>query len=250
MFALADRLARPNPPQVVVEEIHDTLNRRLGRAAGARRRRMGGRRRDVGDPSIATPGRRRALRAARRPRARDDRAARCAPTSSDSSRRCSRTSRRSWQCTGSRGRPSTAEMLSHANRLRDALLAAVSHDLRTPLASIKALTSGWLEPGVDWSRADTDEFMRTHRRGGGSAQQAGREPARHEPPAGRRARARRVEPPGLDEIVPAALASLSDGADAGRRRRARDAAARRCRPGAPRTRGRERRRQRAAALGP
>ena len=27
VFALADRLARPNPPQVVVEEIHDTLNR-------------------------------------------------------------------------------------------------------------------------------------------------------------------------------------------------------------------------------
>ena len=43
----------------------------------------------------------------------------------------------------------------------NALLAAVSHDLRTPLASIKALTSGWLEPDVDWSRADTDEFMRS-----------------------------------------------------------------------------------------
>ena len=28
VFALADRLARPNPPQVVVEEIHHTLNRR------------------------------------------------------------------------------------------------------------------------------------------------------------------------------------------------------------------------------
>ena len=28
VFALADRLARPNPPQVVVEEIHATLSRR------------------------------------------------------------------------------------------------------------------------------------------------------------------------------------------------------------------------------
>ena len=39
--------------------------------------------------------------------------------------------------------------LSRTNDLRNALLAAVSHDLRTPLASIKAQASGWLEPDVD-----------------------------------------------------------------------------------------------------
>ena len=49
--------------------------------------------------------------------------------------------------------------LSRTNDLRNALLAAVSHDLRTPLASIKAQASGWLEPDVEWSYADTHEFM-------------------------------------------------------------------------------------------
>ena len=248
VLALADRLARPNPPQVVVEEIHDALNRRSVALLVPARRRTGRSRRRAGEPVDHAPRRRRALRAARRPRARDDRARRCAPTSSDSSRRCSRTSRRSWRCTASQGQASAAESLSHANDLRDALLAAVSHDLRTPLASIKALTSGWLEPDVDWSHADTDEFMRSHRRRGRSAQQAGREPARHEPAAGGRARARDARPAGLDEIVPAALASLSDGARECRRRRARDPAARRRRPGAARAGGRERRRQRGAAL--
>ena len=92
------------------------------------------------------------------------------------------------------GEASTAESLSQANDLRDALLAAVSHDLRTPLASIKALTSGWLEPDVDWSRADTARVHAQHRRRSRSAPQAGREPARHEPPAVGRARAR--EPAG------------------------------------------------------
>ena len=57
------------------------------------------------------------------------------------------------------GEASTVEGLSQANDLRNALLAAVSHDLRTPLASIKALSSGWLKTDVDWSQADTHEFM-------------------------------------------------------------------------------------------
>jgi two-component system sensor histidine kinase KdpD len=85
----------------------------------------------------------------------------------------------------------------------------VSHDLRTPLASIKALASGWLEPDVDWSRTDTHEFMRSidaeadrlnklvenlldmSRLQSGALHLASR-------------------PVALDEVVPAALASLSE----------------------------------------
>ena len=51
------------------------------------------------------------------------------------------------------------QALTRGNELRNALLAAVSHDLRTPLASIKALTSGWLEPDVVWSADATHEFI-------------------------------------------------------------------------------------------
>jgi two-component system sensor histidine kinase KdpD len=56
---------------------------------------------------------------------------------------------------------SAAAELSQANDLRTALLAAVSHDLRTPLASIKAVVTGLLEPDVRWSHADTTDFLIT-----------------------------------------------------------------------------------------
>jgi two-component system sensor histidine kinase KdpD len=46
---------------------------------------------------------------------------------------------------------SQAELLARANELRTALLAAVSHDLRTPLASIKASASGLLADDVSLS---------------------------------------------------------------------------------------------------
>ena len=45
----------------------------------------------------------------------------------------------------------TVDVLAQANELRAALLRAVSHDLRTPLASIKASVSGLLEPSVSFS---------------------------------------------------------------------------------------------------
>ena len=44
------------------------------------------------------------------------------------------------------------DALVRANELRTALLAAVSHDLRTPLASIKAATSSLLSNDVDFGR--------------------------------------------------------------------------------------------------
>lgn len=47
-----------------------------------------------------------------------------------------------------------AEALAAGNRMRTALLAAVSHDLRTPLASIKASVSSLRQTDVDWSPED------------------------------------------------------------------------------------------------
>jgi two-component system sensor histidine kinase KdpD len=53
----------------------------------------------------------------------------------------------------------TATALGQANELRAALLQAVSHDLRTPLASIKAAVSSLRQPDVTWSDEDVDEFL-------------------------------------------------------------------------------------------
>ena len=54
-----------------------------------------------------------------------------------------------------------AAALAEADELRSALLQAVSHDLRTPLAGIKASASSLRQPDVAWSDADRDEFLRT-----------------------------------------------------------------------------------------
>ena len=153
VFALADRLARPNPPQVVVEEIHHTLNRQSvallvpdgdGWSVEA----------CAGEASITSPadGEHYELHDGHTLvmtgpplRADEQRLVAALLSYLEAILAMHRL----------QGQASTAETLSHANDLRDALLAAVSHDLRTPLASIKALTSGWLEPGVDWPRADT-----------------------------------------------------------------------------------------------
>lgn len=101
-----------------------------------------------------------------------------------------------------------AQQRAQTSDLRKALLEAVSHDLRTPLASIRALTSGWLAPDVRLPDEETHESMAAidleARRLTNlvdnlldmSRLQAG---ALH--------MTRR--PVGLDEVVPAALASLS-----------------------------------------
>jgi two-component system, OmpR family, sensor histidine kinase KdpD len=51
--------------------------------------------------------------------------------------------------------------LEELDRLRTALLNSVSHDLRTPLASIKASASSLLDHEVDWSEQERDEFLVT-----------------------------------------------------------------------------------------
>jgi two-component system sensor histidine kinase KdpD len=56
---------------------------------------------------------------------------------------------------------SQAEMLAAGNRMRTALLAAVSHDLRTPLASVKASVSSLRQTDVNWSEEDRAELLAT-----------------------------------------------------------------------------------------
>jgi two-component system sensor histidine kinase KdpD len=56
---------------------------------------------------------------------------------------------------------SRALALQETDRLRTALLNSVSHDLRTPLASIKASASSLLDQEVRWSDAERDEFLTT-----------------------------------------------------------------------------------------
>ncbi len=54
-----------------------------------------------------------------------------------------------------------AEALAEGNRMRTALLAAVSHDLRTPLASIKASVGTLREPGVELPADDETALLAT-----------------------------------------------------------------------------------------
>jgi len=54
-----------------------------------------------------------------------------------------------------------AKPIAAADRMRTALLAAVSHDLRTPLASAKAAVTSLRTPDVDWDADDHDELLAT-----------------------------------------------------------------------------------------
>jgi two-component system sensor histidine kinase KdpD len=49
--------------------------------------------------------------------------------------------------------------LAEADRMRTALLNAVSHDLRTPLASVKAAISSLRSTEVEWTPRDRDELL-------------------------------------------------------------------------------------------
>ena len=54
-----------------------------------------------------------------------------------------------------------AKPIAEADRMRTALLAAVSHDLRSPLASAKAAVTSLRSPEVHWTAADRDELLAT-----------------------------------------------------------------------------------------
>ncbi len=54
-----------------------------------------------------------------------------------------------------------ARPIAAADRMRTALLAAVSHDLRTPLAAAKAAVTSLRATDVQWAPADRDELLAT-----------------------------------------------------------------------------------------
>lgn len=56
---------------------------------------------------------------------------------------------------------SDAAARAEANELRSALLQAVSHDLRTPLAGIKASVNSLRQPDLTWTAEETAEFLAT-----------------------------------------------------------------------------------------
>lgn len=101
-----------------------------------------------------------------------------------------------------------AEARARADELRTAILRAVSHDLRSPLASIKASSTSLLQDDVDWSPEQRAEFAHT------IDEEADRldrlianllDMSRLEAGAVEVA----MRPVGLDDVVAAALASLS-----------------------------------------
>ncbi|MGZ9160358.1 MAG: sensor histidine kinase [Candidatus Limnocylindrales bacterium] len=55
----------------------------------------------------------------------------------------------------------TAEIARRSDALKSALLDSVSHDLRTPLASIRAAAGTLMDPQVDWSEADRRDIARS-----------------------------------------------------------------------------------------
>ncbi|MGW4700535.1 ATP-binding protein [Streptomyces sp. NPDC004285] len=57
------------------------------------------------------------------------------------------------------GEAEEARKLAEGNRIRTSLLAAVSHDLRTPLASIKASVTSLRSDDVEWSEDDRAELL-------------------------------------------------------------------------------------------
>jgi two-component system sensor histidine kinase KdpD len=99
---------------------------------------------------------------------------------------------------------------AEADALRTAILAAVSHDLRTPLASIKASVSSLREGEVAWSPEDVAQFLATIEDGTDRLTNLVEnllDMSRLQ--VGALKLVRGVV--GFDEVVPKALASLPDG---------------------------------------
>ena len=142
----------------------------------------------------------------------------------------------------------TATALGQANELRGGLLQAVSHDLRTPLASIKAAVSSLRQPDVEWSDEDVAEFLSIDRGRGRSAERARRQPARHEPAPGRRHRTALAARRTWRRSYPPRCSSLGERAANRRDGRVGIAPRRDCRRGAARTRHRQPRRERAQVV--
>jgi two-component system, OmpR family, sensor histidine kinase KdpD len=103
-----------------------------------------------------------------------------------------------------------AEALAEGNRMRTALLAAVSHDLRTPLASIKASVSTLRQTDVQWTPADEAALLATIEQGAdrldaliGNLLDMSRLSAGSLQPF--------LRPTAIDEVAPVALLGLDGG---------------------------------------
>jgi two-component system, OmpR family, sensor histidine kinase KdpD len=106
-------------------------------------------------------------------------------------------------------RAAEAARLEAADRVRTALLAAVGHDLRTPLAAVKAAVSSLRQTDVEWSAAESHELLTTVEQGADRLQRLVEnllDASRLD--AG--AVTVTLEPVGVDEIVGRALLSLAD----------------------------------------
>ena len=108
---------------------------------------------------------------------------------------------------------SEADDLERLNDLRLAILSAVSHDLRTPLAGIKASVTSLLDDEIDWPPPEREAFLET----------IDAEADRLDALVGNLLDMSRLQtgalnvsaaPIGLDEVVPAALRSIGTRADA------------------------------------
>jgi two-component system sensor histidine kinase KdpD len=104
-----------------------------------------------------------------------------------------------------------AEALAEGNRMRTALLAAVSHDLRTPLASIKASVSTLRQDDVQWTAEDEAALLATIEQSAdrldsliGNLLDMSRLAAGSLQPF--------LRPTAVDEVAPAALHGLDHGA--------------------------------------
>jgi two-component system sensor histidine kinase KdpD len=103
-----------------------------------------------------------------------------------------------------------AEALAEGNRMRTALLAAVSHDLRTPLASIKASVSTLRQTDVQWTPDDEAALLATIEESAdrldaliGNLLDMSRLSAGSLQPF--------LRPTAIDEVAPVALLGLDDG---------------------------------------
>ena len=83
----------------------------------------------------------------------------------------------------------TAEIARRSDALKSALLDSVSHDLRTPLATIRALAGGLLDEGVPLSPVESASRPRRSTSEALRLSDIVRGPARPEPDRGRRAEA-------------------------------------------------------------
>jgi K+-sensing histidine kinase KdpD len=71
------------------------------------------------------------------------------------------TASRAWQGQQLAEQAAQARQLAETDRVRSALLAAVSHDLRTPLAGIKAAVSSLRQEDVAWTEDERRELLLT-----------------------------------------------------------------------------------------